>query len=315
MTTANIATLQVPTLNSSLANITTSLVSPLANLTTANIATLQVPTLNSSLANITTSLVSPLANLTVANIATLQVPSLNISGTVNVASFEASTSNIGTINVSNLVTSNITSNVGTFTNIVSTGISSTSFVSGDFSYRPTFQQGIVTSGTSNISTMNVLGGSYVFGATGTFGVDTTFTSSVYGIPLHMIIACSGESSNVAVDGSFVATINAPTKMLITGTRAFLGTRTPDAANNHTLYVNIGITSSPAVSPSSIYSSQMTIGPGQYTSWSGSGSSNGTILNGSVDQGSFIRISASCTNNGAPLPPQGLKVILYYKVVA
>lgn len=218
--------------------------------------------------------------------------------------------------MSNVVFSNIVGSDVTTTNLTVTNLNSTTINSGDFSYRPTYQQGITVSSTSNLSSVNVSSGAVLFNATtGQIGVDTTFTSNVYGIPLHMIIACSGESSNVASDGSFVATINAPTNMVITDTRAFLGTRPPDASNNQVLQINIGITSIPTVIPTSIYQTPMSIGPGQYTSWFGSGSTNGIISNGTVSQGSFIRIIAPCTNNGFPLPPQGLKVIIYYRVTS
>ena len=349
LTLANIVTLSI----SSAFTAPVSLSTPLANITLANISTLSTPTINVTTMN-TNSLVAPLANLTLANITTLAastinatttntsslvvssaiVTSLNTTGTTNIQSINVlSNSNVGNLfvvgstflpslnvsatgNISNITTTNvICTNLNVLTSANITNISTANYNAGTFSYRPTFQQGLTTSDAANVTSLNVASGSVTFGSTtGIIGVDTTFGANVIGIPMHMIIACSGEASNVAANGSYVATINAPTNMIITGTRAFLGTRPPEAANNQTLTINIGITSSPTVNPTSIYSStQMTIGPGQYTSWSGSGSGNGTISSGSVTQGSFIRIQASCTNNGFPLPPQGLKVILYYKM--
>jgi hypothetical protein len=127
----------------------------------------------------------------------------------------------------------------------------------------------------------------------------------------MTIACSAETGSVKIDGTAVSTITAPNNMVITGTRAYLVNTAPTA----TLTLNVLFGSSLA-SLTSIYSgtSYMTVGASQTFSWTGTGSSNGTLTTPSgvaVSQGQYIRI----TSTGSGTAPKGLKVIIYYKMTA
>jgi hypothetical protein len=128
----------------------------------------------------------------------------------------------------------------------------------------------------------------------------------------MTIACSAETGAVKIDGTAVSTITAPNNMVITGTRAYLVNTAPTA----TLTLNV-LTGTSLASLTSIYSgtSYMTIGASQTFSWTGTGSSNGTLTSPttgvSVSQGQYIRI----TSTGSGTAPRGLKVIIYYKMTA
>jgi hypothetical protein len=126
----------------------------------------------------------------------------------------------------------------------------------------------------------------------------------------MTIACSAETGAVKIDGTAVSTITAPNNMVITGTRAYLVNTAPTA----TLTLNV-LTGTSLASLTSIYSgtSYMTIGASQTFSWTGTGSSNGTLApttGVTVSQGQYIRI----TSTGSGTAPKGLKVIIYYKQV-
>jgi hypothetical protein len=316
---------------------------------TSNLATIAVGTLNyagplsistlnvSGTSNLSGILSGSSMNLTgTANIANLVTSNLGFSGGLAAPSYTGGSLNItGTSNLANLVSSNIFGGIigatdinGTSLNITGTSNLSNIVSSNIFGT-------IVRSTALTGSALNVSGASNLFSLTTTqLGVNgatslitinasgtsnlstlvvpgtTTFGSDVYGIPLHTTIACSAENGSVKIDGSAVSTITAPVNMLITGTRAYLVNTNPTA----TLTINVLYGTSLA-SLTSIYSgvSYMTVGANQPVSWTGTGSSGGTLstLSGvSVSQGHYIRI----TSTGSGTAPKGLKVILYYKQI-